>query len=61
MATKKPQVLLTLSDELKDRIDSFWHEERIISRSEAIRRLIQDALEQYEKKRESHSADNREK
>ena len=52
MATKKPQVLLTLSDELKDRIDEYWHEERIISRSEAIRRLIEEALEQYKKKRE---------
>ena len=51
MGTKRPQILLTLSDELKDRIDEYWHEKRIISRSEAIRRLIEDALEQYAKKR----------
>ena len=50
MPTKRPQILLTLSDELKDRIDGYWHEQRIISRSEAIRRLIEEALEQYQKK-----------
>ena len=44
MATKKKQVLLTLGDELLKDIDNYWHEKHIISRSEAIRRLLEDAL-----------------
>jgi len=51
MATKKPQVLLTLDDELLERIEDYRYENRIPNRSEAIRRLIKDALEKYEKKR----------
>jgi metal-responsive CopG/Arc/MetJ family transcriptional regulator len=44
MATKKKQVLLTLGDELLKDIDNFWHENHIISRSEAIRNLLREAL-----------------
>jgi len=51
MATKKPQVLLTLDDELLKRIEDYRYENRIPTRSEAMRRLIKDALEKYEKKR----------
>ena len=44
MATKKKQVLLTLGDELLKDIDNYWHENHIISRSETIRRLLEEAL-----------------
>ena len=44
MATKKKQVLLTLGDELLKDIDNYWHEKHIISRSEAIRSLLREAL-----------------
>ena len=50
MATKKPQILITIDEELKKRIDDYWHGNQIISRSEAVRRLISDALYLYEKK-----------
>ena len=53
MATKKPQVLLTIDEILKKRIDEYWHSNHIISRSEAIRTLLQDALDRYEKKKKS--------
>ena len=51
MATKKPQVLLTLDEDLLERIEDYRYENRIPTRSEAMRRLIKDALEKYEKKR----------
>jgi metal-responsive CopG/Arc/MetJ family transcriptional regulator len=51
MATKKPQILLTLDDDLLERIEDFRYESRIPTRSEAVRRLIKDALEKYEKKK----------
>ena len=50
MATNKPQVLLTLTETLLKRIDDFRYENRIPARSEAIRRLLEDALNRYEKK-----------
>jgi metal-responsive CopG/Arc/MetJ family transcriptional regulator len=36
---------LSLPDELADEIEDFWHENRFGSRSEAIRWLIQAALD----------------
>jgi metal-responsive CopG/Arc/MetJ family transcriptional regulator len=50
MATKKPRILLTVDDTLIKRIDDFRFENRVNSRSEAIRRLIKEALNKYEKK-----------
>lgn len=50
MATKKPQMLLTLTEDLLKRIDNYWHNKRIISRSEAVRCLIEDGLKKHEKK-----------
>ena len=44
MATKKPQVLLTLDEELLERIDDYRYENRIPTRSEAMRHLIRKAL-----------------
>lgn len=50
MATDKPRILLTVEEGLLERIDDYRYENRIPARSEAIRRLIEEALKQYEKK-----------
>jgi metal-responsive CopG/Arc/MetJ family transcriptional regulator len=47
MPTKKPKVLLVLDDDLLKRIDDFRYENRIPARNEAIRRLLEEALEKY--------------
>ena len=52
MPTKKPQILLTLDDDYLKRIDDFRFLNRVNSRSKAIRRLIDEALQKYEKKRQ---------
>jgi metal-responsive CopG/Arc/MetJ family transcriptional regulator len=51
MPTKKPQILLTLDEELLERIEDYRYGNRIPTRSEAIRRLINDALKRCEKKK----------
>jgi len=48
MATKKPQVLLTLDDELLARIEDYRYENRIPTRSETIRTLIKNGLKSKE-------------
>ena len=50
MPTEKPKILITLEDSLLTRIDDFRFGNRINTRSEAIRRLIEEALTDYEKK-----------
>lgn len=45
MPTNKPKVLITFDDDLVTRIDDYRYENRIPSRSEAIRRLIESGLE----------------
>ena len=50
MPTDKPKVLITMDKNLMDRVDDFRFENRINSRSEAIRRLIKESLKKYEKK-----------
>ena len=50
MATKKPQILLTLDEALLSRIENYRFENRINARSEAIRELLDKALKAYEKK-----------
>ena len=50
MPTKKPKVLITFDEQLLNRVDDFRFENRINTRSEAIRRLLEDALQRYEKK-----------
>lgn len=52
MVTRKPQILLTIDEKLLTRIDDFRFENRINSRSEAIRRLISEALKKYKKTKE---------
>lgn len=51
MPTDKPRILLTIEQELLERIDDFRFENRINTRSEAIRRLIEETLTRYEQKK----------
>lgn len=44
MTTKKPQVLLTLDEDLLGRIEDYRYENRIPTRSEAMRSLIKIGL-----------------
>lgn len=50
MPTEKPKIIFVADNELVERLDDFRFENRINSRSEAIRRLIDEALKKYEKK-----------
>jgi metal-responsive CopG/Arc/MetJ family transcriptional regulator len=50
MATEKPRILLTVNEELLDRIDDYRYGNRIPTRSEAIRQLIEESLKRFEKK-----------
>jgi len=49
MPTEKPKILITLENKLLTRIDDFRFENRINTRSETIRRLIEESLDRYEK------------
>jgi metal-responsive CopG/Arc/MetJ family transcriptional regulator len=51
MSTDKPKIILVLDKDIRDRIDDYRYANRIPSRSEAIRRLILEALQNYEKKK----------
>lgn len=51
MPTKKPQILLTIDEELLERIEDYRYENRVPARSEAIRRLLKEALKIYEKQK----------
>lgn len=44
MPTEKPKIILVMENELLTRIDDFRFENRINSRSDAIRRLIEEGL-----------------
>ena len=50
MPDKKDILSISIDKELKADIDDFRFENRISSRSEAIRRLLIEALKKYEKK-----------
>ena len=50
MPSEKPKILFVADDELIKRIDDFRFNNRINSRAEAIRRLLDEALKKYEKK-----------
>jgi len=50
MPTEKPKIIFVADEGLLERLDDFRFENRINSRSEAIRRLINEALKKYEKK-----------
>ena len=53
MPTDKPKILLVLEEDLLKRVDDYRRsvEGNIPSRSEAIRRLLEDALSKYEKRK----------
>jgi metal-responsive CopG/Arc/MetJ family transcriptional regulator len=50
MPTEKPKIIFVADDDLLNRLDDFRFDNRINSRSEAIRRLIDEALKKYENK-----------
>ena len=50
MLKEKSKALITFQEDLLKRIDDFRYDNRIPSRSEAVRRLIEEALTKYEKK-----------
>ena len=50
MPTKMPMVSFAVDDELMKRLDDFRFDNRINTRSEAIRRLLDEALKKHEKK-----------
>jgi metal-responsive CopG/Arc/MetJ family transcriptional regulator len=51
MPTIKPKILITFEDNLLKGIDDFRFENRINSRSEAIRLLIEESLVKYKQKK----------
>ncbi len=50
MPTEKPKIIFVADNELIERLDDFRFENRINTRSEAIRRLLNEALKKYERK-----------
>jgi len=50
MPTKKDILNFVVDSDLKKRLDDFRFDNRINTRSEAIRRLLNEALKRYEKK-----------
>jgi len=50
MPTKKDILNFAVNADLMKRLDDFRFENRINTRSEAIRRLLDEALKKYEKK-----------
>jgi len=49
MPSEKPKIIFVASEKLEERIDTYWHENRLRNRSEAIRRLLEDALSRYDR------------
>jgi len=52
MPTEKPKIIFVADEDLFKRIDDFRFENRMNTRSEAIRRLLDEALKKYEKSKE---------
>ncbi len=50
MPTDKPKIIFVADNKLLKRLDDFRFDNRINTRSEAIRRLLEEALKKYEKK-----------
>jgi len=49
MPTEKPKIIFVADEKLLERLDDYRFENRIKTQSEAIRRLLDKALKQYEK------------
>lgn len=52
MPTKKPIITLAVDKELLERINDFRFENRIETKSEAIRLLVEKSLNEYENKKQ---------
>lgn len=50
MPSKLPVITFVVDDELKKRLEDFRFGQRINTQSEAIRRLLDEALKKYEEK-----------
>jgi metal-responsive CopG/Arc/MetJ family transcriptional regulator len=50
MPTEKPKIIFVAENDLLERLDDFRFGQRINTRSEAIRRLLDEALKKYEEK-----------
>jgi metal-responsive CopG/Arc/MetJ family transcriptional regulator len=50
MPTESPKIIFVANEDLIKRLDDFRFENRVNSRSEAIRLLLEEALKKYEKK-----------
>ena len=48
MTTSLPRIIITVKKELLDRIDDFRYKNRIPTRSEAVRNLLEKALGEEE-------------
>ena len=51
MPTEKPILTFAVDEKLLERLNDFRFENRIETRSEAIRMLVESALKDYEKKK----------
>jgi metal-responsive CopG/Arc/MetJ family transcriptional regulator len=51
MTTDKPKILFVIDEDLLQRLEDYRFDNRINSRAEAIRRLLDEALKKYEKKK----------
>jgi len=51
MPTEKPKIILVMENDLLKRIDDYRFENRINSRSDAIRRLIESGLKESSKQK----------
>ena len=49
MPTKQPVITMIFSEKLLNRVEDYRYENRIPTRTEAIRQLLEKGLEQYEK------------
>lgn len=49
MPTEKPKIIFVADDDLLERLDDFFFENRINTRFEAIRRLLNEALKKHQK------------
>lgn len=49
MPTEKPKIIFVADHDLMERLDDFRFENRINTRSEAIRTLLEEALEKHGK------------
>jgi metal-responsive CopG/Arc/MetJ family transcriptional regulator len=50
MPRKSPVITMVFTEELLKRVEDFRYESRIPTRTEAIRRLLEEGLKKYEEK-----------